>query len=129
MPTGSYLFDDTYVADEAIAAYRAVVYGATKGHVKLPAAQDANAIAGVSQHSSSASGDTLIVRKAGRSKIEVSSANVTAGIDLRIWDIRGMADRQVDSWASGDGVLGIAEEASAASGDIISCWLEIHTAH
>ena len=129
MGTQSYLFDDSYVADSALAAYRAVVYAGTSGHVKYGAAADANGIAGITQHSSSASGDTIVVRKAGRSKVEVASASVTIGVDLRIFDTVGRANYQADAWASGDGIIGVAEENSSASGDIITAWLEIHTAH
>ena len=65
MGTQSYLFDETYVADSAICAYRAVVYSSILDHVKLPAAQDANGICGVTLQAAAASGDTVAVRLAG----------------------------------------------------------------
>lgn len=128
-----YVYDDSFIADGAIPAYRVVVVGegtldsGEAKHCKLPAAQDAATILGISQHASSASGDTILVRRAGLSKVEVSSANVTAGVSLRVFDIRGMVDRQAAAWQSGDGCIGNAEQASAASGDVIECWLNIRT--
>ncbi len=127
--THSVLYDESYIADSAIPAYRVVVYGGIQDHVKLPGAQDAKGIAGISMHATTASGDTLLVRKAGRAHIMAASGNITPGVDLRIFDIRGMVDIQSAAWASGDGIVGVAEQASSASGDIITAWLEIHTAH
>lgn len=128
-----YVWDETFVADAAISAYRAVVVGEAGNvyeygakHVKLPAGQDANAIVGITQHATTASGDTLLVRRAGLTKLEVSSGNITAGVPLRAADIRGFGDRQDAAWGSGDGVIGYADGASAASGDIIECWLAIN---
>lgn len=127
----AYIWDETFIADAAVSAYRIVVAGQDADlrgkHVKLPAAQDASAIIGVAQHAAAASGDTLLVRRAGITKLNVSSANVTYGVPLRVFDIRGYADIQSAAWASGDGVVGYAEEASAASGDTIECWLAIRT--
>jgi ribosomal protein L27 len=122
------LFDETYIADSAVSAFRAVVYSSVLDHVKLPTAQDANGIAGVTQHSSAASGDTIIVRKAGRTKVQ-AGVTTTIGQDLRIYDLDGNVSNQAAAWASGDGILGVCEEAATASGDIITAWLEIHTAH
>lgn len=131
MGTQAYILDGSYIADGAIPVFRIVVAGQagdTNGkHCKLPAAQDANAILGVTQQATTASGDTVLVRRAGITKVTVSSANVTYGVPLRAFDIRGMADVQTGPWLSGDGVLGYAEEPSAASGDVIECWLAIRT--
>jgi len=136
MPGNSqgYIWDETFVADAAISAFRVVVAGEDGGvyeydakHIKLPAAQNANAIIGITQHSTTASGDTVLVRRAGLTKVEVGSANITYGVALRAHDIRGIADRQTAAWGSGDGVIGYADCKSAASGDIIECWLAIRT--
>lgn len=128
---GGYIYDDSFIADGAIPAYRVVVAGQDSDlngmHVKLPGGQDAASIIGVSQIATSASGDTVLVRRAGKTKIEVASANVTYGVPLRVFDIRGMVDIQGAAWVSGDGVVGYAEGASAASGDVVECWLAIRT--
>jgi len=125
MSKAGYIYDDSFVADSAITQYRVVVAGDIKGHAKLPAAQDAAEILGVSQYTTSASGDAILVRRAGISKVQVGTATVTVGAPLRVWDIRGNAADQTAAWVSGDGVLGYAEEDSSASGDIIECWLAI----
>lgn len=130
MATQAYIYDGSFIADAAIAQYRVVVAGGSKGHVKLPTAVDAANIIGVSQHSTSASGDTVLIRRAGITKVQVGSATITYGIPLRVWDIRGNVGEQnagpgTGPWLSGDGVVGYAEEPSAASGDIIECWLAI----
>lgn len=125
MSTQGYIYDDSFVADGALSQYRVVVAGDIKGHAKLPAAQDAAKILGVSQYSTSASGDTVLVRRAGLTKITAASGNITVGVPLRVFDIRGMVDQQTAAWVSGDGVVGYAGEASNASGDIIECWLAI----
>ena len=131
MGVQGYIYDDSYIADGAISAFRVVVAGQDNDsagkHCKLPAAQDANAILGVTQHSTTASGDVVLVRRAGITKVEVAGASITYGVPLRIFDIRGMVDRQAAAWGSGDGVVGYAEQASSASGDIIECWLAIRT--
>jgi len=131
MGVQGYIYDESFTADAAIEAYRIVVAGQAGDpvakHVKLPALQDAGAIVGVTQHAVTASGDTVLVRRAGITKVAVSSGNITVGAPLRAFDIRGYADRQAAAWGSGDGVLGYAEENSSASGDVIECWLGIRT--
>lgn len=124
-----YVFDDSFIADGALSAYRTVVAGQDGDiagkHCKYPAAQDAKAIVGVTQHSTSASGDTVLVRRAGITKLEVASGSITYGAPLRVFDVVGRADYQAGAWTTGDGIVGYAEQASAASGDIIECWLTI----
>lgn len=123
-----YIFDESFVADAAVGAYRVVIAGQVGDdqgkHVKLPT-QDNGTIIGISQHATSASGDTVLVRRAGLTKLEVATGNITYGQALRIHDAQGRADRQTAAWLSGDGVIGYAEEASGASGDVIECWLAI----
>jgi len=129
-----YVWDETFVADAALSAYRVVVAGEDGNvyeygskHIKLPAGADANAIIGVTQHATTASGDTVLVRRAGLTKLEVASSTVTYGAALRPWDAEGRANNQIGEWASGDGVIGYADCKSAASGDVIECWLAIRT--
>lgn len=130
--TQGYVYDESFVADEALAKYRIVVYGGAHQHCKYPAAQDANAIAGVTQSSTSASGDTVLVRQLGKTKLEVAAAVSTYGQPLRAYDVVGRGNLQnvaggTGPWASGDGVVGYNETVSTASGDIIDCWLGIRT--
>ena len=128
MATQAYVYDDSFIADGAIGQYRVVIRGGAKDRVALGTA-NANGIIGVTQHATTASGDTVLVRRAGVTKLRVSSGNVTYGADLEISDASGFADRRAGAFVSGDGVIGQAEEASGASGDIIECWLNIRTVH
>lgn len=128
MSTLGYIFDESFIADGALGVYRVVVAGQDSDllgkHVKAPTQDNANII-GVTQNSTSASGDVVLVRRAGITPLEVATGNITYGQALRIHDAQGRADRQTGAWISGDGVIGHAEEASAASGDVIECWLAI----
>jgi len=102
-----------------------VLFGDEDKHVKAPAAARDGFIAGVTQDSASASGDTVRVRKEGISKVIASEA-VSKGMEVAINDIEGRVyDPTV--WASGDGMVGVLETAAAASGDIVDCWLRIRT--
>ena len=132
MGTQRYVSDESFVADGALAKYRIVVFGDIKGHCKYPAAQDANAIAGITQESTTASGDNLVVRQLGISKLEVAAAISTIGQPIRAYDVVGRGNVQnvaggTGPWISGDGVAGYNEETSTASGDIIETWVAIRT--
>ena len=124
-----YVYDDSFIADGAFSSFRTVVAGQDNDingkHCKYPAGQDAKNIVGITQNATTASGDTVLVRRAGLTKLEVASGNVTYGMPLRIHDVEGRADQQTAAWVTGDGVIGYAEGASGASGDIIECWLTI----
>ena len=130
--TQGYVFDDSFTADGALAKYRVVVFSGIKKHVKYPAAQDANAIAGVTQEATSASGDRVLVRQMGKSKLEVAAAISSFGQPLRAYDVVGRVNVQnvaggTGPWVSGDGIVGYNESLSTASGDIVECWLGIRT--
>ena len=130
--TQGYVYDESFVADGALAKYRVVVYGAEKQYVKYPAAQDANAIAGITQEATTASGDTVLVRQIGKSKVESAAAISTFGQPLRAYDVVGRVNVQnvaggTGPWVSGDGVVGYNESTCTASGDIIEAWLGIRT--
>lgn len=122
------IMEDTFKADGAISQYRVVKYSSTQGFVSAAVAKDAN-LAGVSQHSTSASGDTLRVRQLGKTLITIAKA-VTKGIPLIVWDSQGRVSN--DGGATGDGVIGVTEEGGAgsagASGDTITCFLQIRRA-
>lgn len=132
MGTQAYVYDGSYIADGALAKYRIVVYGGIDQHVKYPAAQDANALVGITQHATTASGDTVLVRELGVSKFEVAAAIATRGLPLRAYDVVGRGNAQnvaggTGPWVSGDGVIGYARTTSTASGDIIECWVQART--
>lgn len=122
------IMEDTFQADQAIGQYRVVTYSSTQGFVTLGTAK-ANNIAGVTQHATSASGDTLRVRQIGKSLVTISAA-VTKGIPLLISDAEGRVSN--NGGASGDGIVGVAEEgnpgSAGTSGDQITCFLQIRRA-
>lgn len=126
MSTAQYNWDDSAVATEALAKFRVVVAGGAKQTVKYPGAADANAIQGVTQEATTASGDTVLIRRQGVSKVTIATS-VSYGVPLRVHDLQGRVSGQVGAWLTGDGVVGYALEAGSTSGDIIECWLGIRT--
>ena len=122
------IMEDTFRADRAISQYRVVTYSSTQGFVTLGAAKAGN-IAGVAQHATSASGDTLRVRQIGKSLVTISTT-VTKGIPLILSDAEGRVSNL--GGATGDGVVGVTEEgnpgAAGTSGDQITCFLQIRRA-
>ena len=122
------IMEDTFKADQALAQYRVVTYSSTPGFVTYGAAKAAN-IAGVTQNSTGASGDTVRVRQLGKSLATISAA-VTKGVPLIVSDAQGRVSN--NGGATGDGVLGVTEEGNAgssgSSGDQITCFLQIRRA-
>lgn len=122
------IMEDTFRADRAIAQYRGVCYSSTPGFVNLGAAKAAN-IVGVTQNSTSASGDTVRVRQLGKSLVTISTS-VTKGVPLILSDAEGRVSNL--GGATGDGILGVTEEGNAgaagSSGDQITCFLQIRRA-
>ncbi|MBA7476907.1 hypothetical protein ES707_12303 [subsurface metagenome] len=117
------VLDKTYVADGAFLKYSVVLYGDEDYHCKAPVARADGKIAGVTQASTVASGDTVLVRKMGITKVIASEA-FNKGEPLVINDIEG---RVYDPlfFASGDGIVAVAEESAATSGDIVDAWLQV----
>ena len=113
--------DLSYVAQEAIGQFR-VVRLTGLGKVNLPAAAKGGPICGVTQDSAAASGDVVRVRRVGLSKV-VFGTSCTAGASVAAHDTNGRCGVPVAAWASGDDILGMADEAVAASGDIGSVWV------
>ena len=122
------IMEDTFKADQAIAQYRVVTYSSTQGFVTYGAAKAAN-ITGVTQNSTSASGDTVRVRQLGKSIVTISGA-VTKGVPLLISDAVGRVSN--NGGATGDGIVGVSEEgnpgSAGTSGDQITCFLQIRRA-
>ena len=119
------IMEDTYSADRAIGKYRVVTFSSTQNFVTLGAAK-APGIAGVTQNSTSASGDTVRVRQLGKSIVTISSAGVTIGVPLILSDAEGRVSNA--GGATGDGIVGVGENAGSASGDQITCFLQIRRA-
>lgn len=122
------IMEDTFKADRAIGQYRVVTYSSTQGLVTLGSAK-ANNIAGITQNSTLASGDTVRVRQLGKSLVTIS-ASVTKGIPLLLSDAEGRVSNS--GGVTGDGIVGVSEEggpgSAGTSGDQITCFLQIRRA-
>jgi len=122
------IMEDTFFADQAVAKYRVVTYSSTPGYVTYGAAK-APGIAGVTQNSTSASGDVVRVRQLGKSLVTISTT-VTKGVPLILSDAQGRVSNL--GGATGDGIVGVPEEGNAGaagtSGDQITCFLQIRRA-
>lgn len=122
------IMEDTFRADRAISQYRVVTYSSTQGFVTLGTAKAAN-IVGVTQHATSASGDTVRIRQLGKTLVTISTG-VTKGVPLLVSDSDGRVSN--NGGASGDGIVGVTEEgnpgSAGTSGDQITCFLQIRRA-
>lgn len=122
------IMEDTFQSNAALSKYRVVTYSSTQGFVGYGAAKAAN-IAGVTQNSTSASGDAVRVRQLGKSLVVISTT-VTKGIPLILSDAEGRVSNL--GGATGDGIVGVTEEgapgAAGTSGDTITCFLQIRRA-
>ena len=124
------VLDLSYIADGPLDRYSVVVYGTERQHCKKPAADADNQVCGVVQQLAAASGDSVKVRKMGLSKVIAGEALPKAlevTIDYVDATTNGGRVKDPDVWASGDAVVGVMEELAEASGDLIECWLRIHT--
>ncbi len=112
----------------AITQYMAVVLDSIENGdhiVKLPAAAR-DVCFGIIQQTSTASGDRVSVRRGGSSYV-VANGAITLGRPLMISEgaTGHVNDVSSDNWASGDGLVGSADEAATASGDIIVAKLNL----
>lgn len=115
--------DVSYIADEAMSNQRCVILTAV-GHVEYPAAAKGGPIAGILLEASAASGDVVRVRKSGIAKAKFGTTT-TIGQTIGAHDANGLVGVPTAAWASGDDVIGMVEEAVAASGDVAAVWLNI----
>ncbi len=116
------ILEDSFIADEALTQYQAVVYGSLGGHVAAPAAA-ADVCAGIVQDDAAASGDVVKVLQIGKSWVIAGEADSVAGA-IAIHDADGRVSSP-DGFASGDGYVGFYEEAPLASGDIVTAYINI----
>ena len=115
------IMEDTFRSSLALARWRVVQYSSTQGYVRYGTARQAS-LAGVTQNATSASGDTVRVRQLGKSLVTISDS-VTIGVPLSLSDSEGRVSNVMTG--TGDGIVGVPEETSSASGDQITCFLQI----
>lgn len=118
------ILEDSFIADEALSQYQAVIYGSVEGHVTVPAASG-DVPAGIVQEDADASGDVVRVMQIGKSLVNAAVV-LAIGAQLQIHDVAGNVATPT-AWASGDGFVGYTEEASTASGDQICAMINVKT--
>ena len=115
-------------AGQAIGQYLAVVLDSIENGdhiVKLPSAAR-DVCFGIIQEIAANSGDRVSVRRDGSSYV-VANGAITLGRPLMISEgaTGHVNDVGSDNFASGDGLVGSADETATASGDIIACKLTL----
>lgn len=115
-------------ANGAITQYAAVILNSIENGehiVALPSAAR-DVCHGIIQETAAASGDRVLVRRGGTSYVLADSA-ITLGRPLMVGAgaTGHVNDVASSSWASGDGLIGYAEEAATASGDRIVARLQL----
>lgn len=118
---------DSFIADEALSQYQVVVYGSAAGHVTNPSASGESGIVGVVQDDASASGDVVNVVQLGKSYVKAALV-MSIGAQLQIHDSAGNVATPT-AWQSGDGFVGHLEEASTASGDLVTAYVNPRDMH
>ena len=117
---------DSYIADEALTQYQAVVISGTasgkEGHVRKPQAA-ADVAVGIVQDDASESGDVVNVIQMGKSYV-IAGESDNIGAALAVHDTDGRVSSP-NGFASGDGYLGFYEEAPTASGDIVTAYINV----
>jgi len=125
------ILDKAYTVTETdgVAAYRVVVQGANAGECALPGAQNADKILGVTTHAqdvSIVSVRNIFVRKSGIARVEAAGA-VAVGDAVNVagttGKIKSIGDESIGTKVK---VLGFAETAAQADGDIIEVFIAMH---
>lgn len=122
----SYFVDTSFIATEAIAKWRAVQLDtALAGSVSYPDAAGGAAI-GIAVTEASASGDVVRVVNKGYVKVKAfAAANIGDQIAVKNTAGEVYAPTFNSSWSTGDYVLGSYVEAPAASGDIVTAFIDV----
>jgi len=120
------VLDDSFVANEALTQYQAVVYDTSEeGHIAKPTTA-LETCAGIVQEKATASGDVVRVVQIGKSKVIAGQADTIDEV-IGIHDVDGRVScPDTADWASGDGIIGHYEESPTASGDIVTAYINIH---
>lgn len=122
----SFFIDNSYIATEIIAKGRIVTLDSNlAGSVKYPTAQDGAAI-GVAVTEATASGDVIRVVEKGYVKVKAfASASILDLIAVRNTAGEVYAPVFNTGITTGDYILGHYIEAPAASGDIVTAFIDV----
>jgi hypothetical protein len=121
-----YILDKAYTITEAegVEACRVVVQGTNAGEAKLPAADNADAILGVTVHAQANQNHNVAVRKAGIARV-VAAGSIGVGAPVNA-DDEGKVKAIDEGAGTKVNCLGFAETASTAAGDIIEVFISLH---
>ena len=137
----NYTMDKVYSITDinGIGAYLVVVQGPNAGECRLPYEANGDKILGVTVYSQSMHGGYVAVRKAGiarvvaEGKIELGEPVIVAGITGRVIQCPKTRQEAIDKGFFDDSepmskfnVLGFAEIAASADGDVIEVFISIH---
>ena len=122
----NYILDKAYEVTDSggVSAHRVVVQGTNAGECALPGAANAAAILGVTVHAQSLQNQNVAVRKAGIARVEAAGA-ITLGAPVNIAGTSGKVKAISESTGTAVNVLGFAETAASADGDVIEVFLSL----
>lgn len=110
----------SYYAEGAISAFTVVVEGTADGQVKAPGDADAGAIVGIALHDAAA-GERVKVARPGDSAPVKAGAAIARGALVSIHGTTGKVKTAAPAAGANAFVVGQAQNAAAADGDIIYC--------
>ena len=123
----NYILDKAYTITTSggVAANLVVVQGTNAGECILPAAQNADSILGVTTHAQEQNRN-VSVRKAGVARVTAASA-IAVGAPVNVDGTTGKVKAITDETTStAVNVLGFAESAASADGDVIEVFIALH---
>ena len=123
----NYILDKAYEVTDTggVSAYRVVVQGTNAGQCALPGAANADKILGATVHAQTLQGQNVAVRKAGIARVMAAGA-ITLGAAVNIAGTSGKVKAVNESSGTKVFIVGFAETAASADGDIIEVFLSFH---
>jgi len=123
----NYILDKAYTVAQSggVPAFRVVVQGTNAGECVLPSAQNGDQILGVTVHAQDQNRN-VAVRKAGVARVEAAGP-VAVGLPVNVAGNTGKI-KSIANETQGVKVkvLGFAETASLADGDVIEVFIALH---
>lgn len=122
-----HLLDKAYRVAEAngVAAYRVVVQATNAGECRLPTADNAGGLLGVTLHAQPTVGRQVTVRKAGIAEV-AAAGPVAVGAPVIAAGNTGKVKSATGAPGTRLNVLGFAETPALQDGDLIEVFLSIH---
>jgi len=123
----NYILDKAYTVTDAggVDAFRVVVQGGVAGECALPAGQNADGVLGVTTHAQEQNRN-VSVRKAGVARVEaagVIAVGEAVNVAAATGKVKSVSDENTGTKVK---VIGFAETAAAANGDVIEVFISLH---